>query len=129
MHDGLAAHVLELLADWGGVSARRMFSGHGLYRYGVIFGLIIRDTLYLRVDERSRADFAAAGSQPFRYRRGPAKNGPAKEVEISGYMECPPDVLEDAEDMVRWATRALAAAAAAKSAKSARPKRPPQKIA
>lgn len=103
MHDGLVAHVLDMLADWGGVSARRMFSGYGLYRHGAIFGLIIRDTLYLRVDDRNRPDFVAAGSRPFRYRRGPAK-----EVEIRGYMECPPDVLEDVEEMIRWATASLA---------------------
>ena len=114
MHDGLVAHVLDLLADWGGVSTRRMFSGYGLYRSGAIFGLIIRDTLYLRVDDRNRPEFVAAGSRPFRYSRGPSENGPAREVEIPGYMECPPDVLEDAADMICWATAALAAAAAAK---------------
>ncbi len=103
MKDGFVAYVLELLADWGGVSARRMFSGHGLYRHGAIFGLIIRDALYLRVDDRTRPDFIAAGSRPFRYRRGPQK-----EVEIRGYMECPPDVLEDTAEMVCWATAALA---------------------
>ncbi len=70
---GLVAHILDLLADWGGVSARRMFSGHGLYRHGTIFGLMIRDTLYLRVDGRNRPDFLAAGSRPFSYRRGPSK--------------------------------------------------------
>jgi DNA transformation protein len=110
MHDGLVAHILDLLADWGGVSARRMFSGYGLYRHGAIFGLIIRDTLYLRVDERTRPDFLAAGSRPFSYRRGPSK-----QVEIRSYMECPPDLLEDADELARWATSALATARTAKT--------------
>jgi DNA transformation protein len=119
MHDGFVAHVLDLLGDWGGVSTRRMFRSFGLYRGGVMFGLISRDTLYLRVDDRSRPEFLAAGSRPFSYRRSPTR-----EIEIRGYMECPPDVLENGEDMVRWATQALAAAAAAKSAstKKSRPK-------
>lgn len=112
MPDGFVAHILDLLGDWGAVSARRMFSGYGLYRHGAMFGLVVRDTLYLRVDERNRPDFVAVGAQPFRYRRGPAK-----EVEIKGYMECPPDVLEDAEEMARWATKAASAALTAKSAK------------
>ncbi|HKF73671.1 MAG TPA: TfoX/Sxy family protein [Stellaceae bacterium] len=70
MDDGLVAHVLDMLRDWGGVSARRMFSGYGLFRQGAMFGLIARDTLYLRVDDRNRPEFAAAGSRVFSYRRG-----------------------------------------------------------
>jgi len=27
MHDGLVARILDMLRDWGGISARRMFSG------------------------------------------------------------------------------------------------------
>jgi len=117
VQDGFVAHVLDLLGEWGGVATRRMFRSYGLYRNGAMFGLISRDTLYLRVDDRNRPDFIAAGSRPFSYQRGPSK-----QVEIPGYMECPPDILEDAEDMVRWATAALAAARSAKSAKK-KPKR------
>jgi TfoX/Sxy family transcriptional regulator of competence genes len=112
MTDGFVAHVLDLLGDWGGVSARRMFRSHGLYRNGAMFGLISRDTLYLRVDDRNRPDFLAAGSRPFSYQRGPSR-----QVEIPGYMECPPDILEDAEEMVRWAALALSAARTAKTVK------------
>ena len=107
--DGLVAHILDMLGDFRGISARRMFSGYGLFRQGAMFGLISRDTLYLRVDDRSRADFIAAGSRVFRYSRGPTR-----EIEIRGYMECPPDVLEDAEEMLRWAKAAASAALAAK---------------
>jgi DNA transformation protein and related proteins len=112
LHDGLVAHILDMLGDWGGVSARRMFSGYGLFRQGAMFGLISGDTLYLRVDGRNRPDFVAAGSRVFRYRRAPAR-----EIEIRGYMECPPDILEDAEAMLRWANASAAAALAAKPAK------------
>jgi DNA transformation protein len=120
MSEGLVAHVLDLLADWGGVSARRMFRSYGLYRQGAMFGLVSKDVLYLRVDERSRADFVAAGSRAFRYQRGPDR-----EIEIGAYMECPPDVIEAADDMVAWATKALGAARAAKMAAKAakRPKK------
>jgi len=111
LHDGLVAHILDMLGDFGGVSARRMFSGYGLFRQGAMFGLISGDTLYLRVDGRNRPDFIAAGSRVFRYRRAPAR-----EIEIRGYMECPPDILEDAEAMLRWANAAASAALAAKSA-------------
>jgi DNA transformation protein and related proteins len=110
--DGLVAHILDMLGDFGGISARRMFSGYGLFRQGAMFGLISRDTLYLRVDDRNRPDFVAAGSRVFRYSRGPTR-----EIEIRGYMECPPDILEDAEEMLRWAKAAASAALAAKPVK------------
>ena len=113
-HDGLVVHILDMLGDWGGVSARRMFSGYGLFRQGAMFGLIARDTFYLRVDERNRADFAAAGSRVFTYRRE------GRDVELRGYMECPPDILEDAEEMLRWSKAAASAALAALAEKPAR---------
>jgi DNA transformation protein and related proteins len=122
LHDGLVAHILDMLGDWGGVSARRMFSGYGLFRQGAMFGLISGDTLYLRVDGRNRPDFVAAGSRVFRYRRAPAR-----EIEIRGYMECPPDILEDAEAMLRWANASASAALAAKSAEPKTKRRSPAK--
>ena len=114
MHDGLVAHLLDMLRDWGGVSARRMFSGYGLFRQGAMFGLIARDTFYLRVDDRTRPDFAAAGSRVFTYRRE------AREVELRSYMECPPDILEDPEEMLRWAKAAASAALTALAEKPVR---------
>jgi len=113
--DGLVAHILDLLQDLGGVAARRMFGGYGLYCQGVMFGLIARDTLYLRVDDRNCPDFLAAGAQAFRYVRG--KSG---EVEIRSYMECPADILEEPDAMLGWAAKAVAAALTAKASKAPR---------
>ncbi len=120
MSDGLIAHVLDLLSGWSGVSARRMFSGHGLFQRGVMFGLVIRDVLYLRVDERNRAEFEAAGSRPFSYRRGPHK-----EIEIRSYLEAPPALFDDPDEMRRWATASAAAALAAKTPKPRQTKKKP----
>jgi len=122
LRDGLVAHILDMLQDFGGISARRMFSGYGLFRQGAMFGLISRDTLYLRVDDRNRPDFIAAGSRVFRYSRGPTR-----EIEIRGYMECPPDILEDTEAMLHWAKAAASAALAAKPAKPKAKRRRPGK--
>ena len=115
LRDGLVAHILDMLQDFGGISARRMFSGYGLFRQGAMFGLISGDTLYLRVDGRNRPDFIAAGSRVFRYRRAPAR-----EIEIRGYMECPPDILEDTEAMLHWAKAAASAAITALAEKPVR---------
>lgn len=103
-------HVLDLLSGWGGVSARRMFGGYGLFRAGRMFGLIADDRLYLKTDERSRPDFEAAGTLPFTY------SARLRAVTLS-YWEAPPDVLEDGEAMVRWARRAFEIALAQPSAR------------
>jgi DNA transformation protein len=52
--------VLEGLQPLGGVRARRMFGGWGIYKDGVMFALIARDQLYLKVDDDNRAAYDAA---------------------------------------------------------------------
>jgi len=64
----LVAHILDLLSNWGGVTARRQFSGYGFYRGGAMLALITgADILYFRTDASNRPDFEAAGSKPFTY--------------------------------------------------------------
>src|SRR4051812_32669393 len=62
---GFERYVLDQLEEIDGVSARSMFGGAGLYQDDVFFGIIARDVLYLKVDDTNRADFVAAGSEPF----------------------------------------------------------------
>ena len=100
------AYVLEQLGGLPRLRSRRMFGGVGLYGDDLFFGLVDEDTLYLRVDERSRADVATRGSRPFQ----PFKDKP--ELSMS-YYDVPADVLEDAEELTEWARRALRVAAAA----------------
>jgi len=54
----LSADFLDFLQDQlrglGRITSRRMFSGAGLYCEGVIFALILRDTLYFKVDDGNR---------------------------------------------------------------------------
>jgi DNA transformation protein len=97
------AFVLEQLREAGEVVSRRMFGGVGLYLGEVFFALITDDTLYLRVDEESRAEYTARGMRAFR----PYANRPQLS---SRYFEVPADVLEDSSRLAAWARRALAAA-------------------
>ncbi len=98
------AHVLDLLSRLGGVSARKMFGGYGLYRQGVMFALVYEDVLYLKTDQTTRDDYAAAGAEPFTY-----EHASGKTVEMP-YWEAPPHLFDDPEEMVRWAQRAVAVA-------------------
>jgi DNA transformation protein len=99
--------VLEQLADAGGVSARRMFGAFGLYRNDVFFAIISGDTLFFKVSDASRADYETRGMARFR----PYRDRPL--VSMS-YYEVPADVLEDPDECVQWAMRAVAAGAAKK---------------
>lgn len=94
------AYVLDQLQQLGEVSSRRMFGGAGLYCDELFFGLIADDTLYLRVDDASRADYTARGAAPFR----PYADRP--EVSMS-YFEAPAEVLEDARRLAEWARRSV----------------------
>ena len=107
--------MLDLLGPLAPV-ARRMFSGVGLFHGGVMFGLLVRDAVYLRVDDLTRERFEQAGSRPFSYRRG------EREVSLSSYYLVPEDLLDHQEELLRWTQDAIAAsrraAANAPSAKS-----------
>ena len=105
--DKLTVYLLELLAPLGRVSARRMFGGVGLFHGGMMFGLVARDELFLKVGDANRAAYEAAGEAPFTYETKHGTNT------IGSYWRCPPELLDDAETFQAWAREALEAAAAA----------------
>jgi DNA transformation protein len=105
--DKLTVYLLELLAPLGSVSARPMFGGVGLFHNGMMFGLIAREELFLKVGDANRAAYEAAGEAPFSYE---TKNGSHT---IGSYWRCPPDLLDDAETFQAWARQAVEAAGAA----------------
>ena len=106
-------YVLEQLESLGGITHKAMFGGVGLYHHGLFFALIADEALYLKVDDLNRADFEAAGSEPFR---------PFGGDKPMSYWTAPLDALEDPEQLEHWARLALAAAERAK--KPARRKTP-----
>jgi len=97
----------EQFAPWGEVTSKRMFGGHGIFRDGLMIGLVADDVLYLKVDSESENQFIEVGSEPFHY----DKNG--KLVKMS-YYETPPETLDDPDAMEIWAERAYAAACRAR---------------
>jgi len=96
-------YLLELLQPLPGVTAKRMFGGYGLFRAGLMFGLVAQDTLYLKTDEQNRAEFVARDLGPFIYE----KEG--KPMPMS-YYQAPGEALDNSDDMVEWAEMAFAAA-------------------
>jgi DNA transformation protein and related proteins len=113
-------YLLELLHPFGNVAAKAMFGGHGIYKDGLIFGLVIDDAFYLKADEINRREFAARGLLPFLYE---SKN---KNMQVSlGYHQCPEDALESSALMVDWAKSGYGAALRAAAKKASKKKRKP----
>ena len=59
--------LIDLFADFGPVTIRRMFSGFGISADGTNFALALRAGLYFRADEQTIPQFEAEGSKPFSY--------------------------------------------------------------
>ena len=106
--------LIDLFSDFGPVTVRKMFSGHGLSVDGVNFALSLRAGLFFRADEVTIPDFEAEGSKPFQYSTS------AKTVLVNSYWELPARLFDDSEELAQWARAALAAAQRAKVKK--RPK-------
>jgi len=108
--------VLDQLGGLPEVRARAMFGAHGLYQGDHFFGILDEGRLFFKTDAQSQADYVARGMGPFTYES-------KGRVLTMSYHEVPPDVLENAPELVVWARRAIQAAARTKkSPKMSRPK-------
>ncbi|WP_018323037.1 TfoX/Sxy family protein [Bradyrhizobium sp. WSM2793] len=100
--------LIDLFADFGPVTIRKMFSGYGISTDGINFALSLRAGLFLRADEVTIPDFEAEGSKPFQY------STRAKTVLVNSYWELPARLFDDSAELAQWARAALAAAQRAK---------------
>jgi DNA transformation protein len=109
--------VLEQLARVApGIRSRSMFGGLGIYSNEMFFALIDDDILYFKVDDTNRPDFEARGLQPFR----PF----GEDGEVMQYYEIPADIIEDADALQPWVSKAVAVAARKKRIGRSGRKRP-----
>ena len=96
--DNYRTYIVEQLETLPGLSTRRMFGGLGLYSGEWFFALIDDDVLYFKVDDANREDYTSRGMKAFM----PFPGQPSL-----GYFQVPPDVIEEAEDLTRWARRSV----------------------
>jgi DNA transformation protein len=87
-----------------------MFGGYGVYRDGVMFGLVSDETLYLKADAENAGYFQKQGLSQFEYHRK------GKVTKLS-YYQAPGAVMDDCTDAARWAHRSFEAALRANAAK------------
>ena len=108
--------MLELLAGFGRVEAKRMFGGAGLYRDGVMFGILDDDAAFFRVDDALQAEMEAQGSVPWVYSM--KSDGSIRSM---GYWRMPETAADDPDEAIALAKRSYAAAIARKAVRAKKP--------
>ena len=101
------AFVLEQLGGVRALTTKRMFGGVGIYSGDVFFAVIDNDTIFFKVDDELAVRYRKAGMPPF----APMPGKPP----MMSYYQVPTDVLEDAEEMVKWAKESIVRAPAKRS--------------
>lgn len=93
--------VEDVFASLGNIRVRKMFSGGGIYCDGIIFGLISRNIIFLKVDPSSTSDYQAEGSSPFFYKA-------RTKIITLPYWRLPDRLLDETDEILDWAKRSLA---------------------
>ena len=106
--------IADLFAPFGPVTIRRMFSGAGIFRDGLMFGLIVRDVIYLKADETSAVEFEREDCGPFTYKRGKKSGRPSQHA--LPFWRLPERLYADPDELAAWARKAFAVAERKKAA-------------
>ncbi|HVY18940.1 MAG TPA: TfoX/Sxy family protein [Bauldia sp.] len=106
-------HLTELFAPLRGVTFKRMFSGYGIMKEGMMFALIARDVLYFRADDAAVQRHKAEGAPQWT----PHMRG--KTMTTMPYWQVPERLFDEPEEFVEWAREAFAIAKRHKAEKSA----------
>jgi DNA transformation protein len=105
--DEYRTFVEDLFAEFGPVTIRSMFGGAGVFHDGVMVAIIARESLYLKADAATRAEFEAEGMEPFTY------DAKGRTVSLS-YWGVPERLYDDPDEFAGWARKAFAVAYGAK---------------
>lgn len=87
--------VRELLSPLGSPDDGRFFGGHSYKLSGTQFAMIMGNTLYFCVNDRTRKEYETRGMQSFSYltRKG--------RVFVRKYYAVPEDILEEQNEIIR----------------------------
>jgi DNA transformation protein len=94
----------DLFAPFGRILVRRMFGGEGLFRDGIMFGLVWDERIFLKTSGETRPRFVAEGCGPFTYK---TKKG---EGILTSYYALPDHLYDDPDDLAEWARAAFSVA-------------------
>jgi len=96
--DAFNEFVVDQLSSLSDLECRRMFGGFGIYSGSTFFGIIHEGRLYFKTDARTRNDYERLGMKAFK---------PSAEQTLVNYFEVPAEVLENADELSKWARSSL----------------------
>ena len=95
-------YVLDQLAGMGEFETKNMFGGTAVLRDGAAFAKIKHGSLWLKVDDGNISDFIEKGMEQYTYGKDNSRK--------LNFYETPAEVLEEADTLIQWATKACEAA-------------------
>jgi len=90
--------VMDQLCTLEEAEARPMFGGFGIYHGDIFFGIIFKGRLYFKTDSRTKSVYLKKGMKPFR---------PNSKQTLKSYYEVPVEIIEDQDELVSWAKKAV----------------------
>lgn len=91
--------ILDQLKGLGEFETERMFGGVALLYQGSAFAKIKHDKFWLKADDRNRGEFDKLGMKQYTYGKDNSRK--------LNFFETPLEVIEDREELVRWAKRSV----------------------
>lgn len=107
MTSEFVTYLLDCLKPLAPLGTRRMFGCTALFHGGRMFALVEEDAVFVKVDEKSRSIFEAAGLVPLTYQT--SRSGQPKTVALS-YYTIPDGAAADPDVLLHWARLGVDAA-------------------
>ncbi len=100
------AYIMALLEPVAAIEGSKFFGGYGIKSDGVQFAMIMGNSLYFVVDDKTRVMYEKHEMKPFSYM---TKNG---ERLVKRYFEVPFELLENPDELLDWARESIGIAKA-----------------
>jgi len=100
--ENLRAFVVDQLANLGTFETKSMFGGTALLIDGKAFAKVKNGALWLKVGDDNRTDFVDQDMPQYSYGKDDARK--------LNFFKTPTDVLEEADELVVWASKSVDAA-------------------
>lgn len=97
-------YVRELFAPLGNLKDGKFFGGFAFKSGSKQFAMIMGNTLYFCVNDRTRPKYEALGMEPFSYYTKKGK------INVKKYYSAPEDLFEDNVKLIEWANEAIESA-------------------
>lgn len=114
--DSFAEFLFEQFSPLGRITARRMFGKSGLFRDGIMFGMLADDTLYLRGNDQNRETFREAETFP------PLNSAKGDGAIDLAFRRVPHRLFDEPDELLTWALDAATLIALKRQRRSDRPR-------